>query len=136
MWQHQCPWVLTYWCGVKVNQFAKVITIPFRAYFYLSLKEGRLYYQGEISDGMNIVARIPETRTVVTIQGIIDYYELIDEMINRKSFGHNVPFIFVGPTGSPGKWDHTRYCTACKAASYTDDWDEFLDKAKEEYGCI
>ena len=144
MWRHSVPWVLTYWCGASMsaNPFrimgdAKgkgkpdwhLKILPHRAHFYLSYRNGELYYRGHISDGKNIVAQIPEVKTIITMQGIKDYFELVDEMLHVKELGDEVSF--VRPNGAKGKWDHVKYCKACQAAKFDSRWDIFIQKAKE-----
>lgn len=126
MWQHDCPWVLTYVSPArymaslfdfkKMPKEAKMKINPFRAHFYLTFKDGVLYYKfgGK------------ETETIVTPEGIDQYYNLIKECIDTKQLAFHPVSAYI--TGEEMPYRHEDYCTYCKAAEEANnDWDTWVE---------
>lgn len=133
MWQHKCPWVLTYVSPArymaslydfkKMPREAKMKLHPFRVHFYLEYRNDQLFYKFHEK----------ETETIITTKGINDYYDLIKECIDTKQlFFHPVSKYI---DGSDMPYNHEAYCTYCKAVDEVggnfDDWVMFLQGEKK-----
>jgi hypothetical protein len=129
MWQHETPWVLTYVCPIKcsVNHwkrkehnlpFSAKIN-PFRAHFYLSLRDGTVWYR-DVGTG-------EDRETKITVRGVQQFYELVDECITTKSLYLTPASCYAD--GSPMPFKHENYCEYCEAATEAGgDWDRWLDE--------
>lgn len=135
MWQHNIPWVLTYISPSRfvVNNFKNratghkelpdypgVIKVdPFRAHFYLKFVDGVLHYQHP-KTGQDV-------ETIVSVEGIQQYYQLIDECLTNKTL--YFPPVSRYATGKAMPFNHVRYCEYCTAAERADgNWDRWLDE--------
>lgn len=125
MWQHNCPWVLTYVSPArymaslydfkKMPREAKMKIHPFRAHFYLEYRDDKLYYK---YNGK-------ETGTIITTQGINDYYDLIKECIESKNLAFHPVSKYIDGQDMP--YRHESYCAYCKAAEEVNgNWDDWV----------
>lgn len=126
---HQVPWVLHYISPIRhdVNYrtkkalglpFRSVID-PFRLYYYMRFdEEGRLYYRNSMKS--------EEVRTIITKEGIENFYLLVDECLKEKELWHNP--VSQNAVGDPAPYKHEKYCEYCKAATEAQgDWDTWID---------
>lgn len=114
MWQHNVPWTLMYYSlsNYQVSYTKKIM--PFRIYFDLSFKNDVLWYRDRTTG--------KELATVITVQGIKEYYDLIVEMsvtqqlsprpANRDALGKDLGY---------------NQCTKCEYRDLCDVYDEVKD---------
>lgn len=83
---------------------------PFYAIFYLEWRGETLWYRHEDEQW---------TETLVSRQGILDYYGLVAEMETKQDLGPRVVDSYVN--GDPSKWGDA--CKFCVFSSACGDWD-------------
>jgi len=146
MLEHNTPWVLCYinpnsldtsffvkkrkenlLPSGKVNWKLKVP--PFRMYFYLSFIDGVLHYRCEVTDSKGPVRSYDPEMTVITSNGIKEYFEVLDEMLVNNELGEEIKH--VNYDGSSLPWDHAKYCEACSMAREDSRYAVWLDKCRD-----
>jgi hypothetical protein len=92
---------------------------PFYKGFALDWREGILWYQPEEKEWVE---------TLITVQGIKDYYRFVAEMPTRKELGPRVTSNYAD--GSPNKWGPQANCKFCAFSSSCDRYDTTQDYDK------
>lgn len=97
--------------------------LPFYRIFYMEWRDDVLWYRDETQTDW--------VRTVITPQGIEDYYRLVVEMRQKKELGPRPTADYAD--GSKNKWDACGLCwakSACAAYDDNPDFDEWLDRLR------
>lgn len=135
-WQHEIPWVLTYVSPAVHNTTNNAVkgapkgTYEYPGRYYLKIEPFHKHFYLRF-DGDVVVYQDPHTgrdvRTIITKQGLKDYYELIDECLEKKTL--YFPPVNRYADGSKMPFEHIRYCKACTAAEKAHgDWQHWLDE--------
>ena len=134
-WQHNTPWILTYVSPARYNCTNNKIKgtgqFEYPGQYYLKIDPFRAHFYLRFDDEGTLVYRHPkyakEISTVITQQGIQDYYHLIDECLEKKTL--YFPPINRYADGSKMPYEHVKYCEACTAAEQAQgDWQHWLDE--------
>ncbi len=127
----QLPYALCYtssaWVPVHVfdqKKYGLKNILPFYRIFYMEWRDDVLHYRDERSDIW--------VKTIITPQGIQDYYRLIEEMKAKKVLGPRPITNYVhggkdkwGPNGSCGLCE---FKVACGFYDVTSDYDDWIDR--------
>jgi len=127
-WKKETPWILMYFCPTKFdvnNDYRKKLNLPyraailpFRAQFPLALRNGTLWYRNPVEG--------EDVETLITTNGIQNFYELVDECLATKTL--YLPPASIYADGKPQHYNHEKYCTFCQLADSTDSFDHWCDE--------
>lgn len=109
-----------YWAQKK---YGEKHMLPFYSIFYLKWIDDRVYYWHESQDESDAV------RTVITKEGIQDFYRLVEEMKHEKDLGPRLNAAY--PDGTENRWGKEAGCAFCNfktACDKTADYDEWIDE--------
>lgn len=128
MWLANLPAVLCYASrtdfatGFSAKKYGTYRIAPFLRLFYLTLRDGRLYYRDEFE--------ADEVATYVTVDGIQAHYELVTKLA-ELGLGER-PESAAPVAGAEAHYDRCKYCPYQSVCDrYEHDYPTWLDAAKQ-----
>lgn len=118
-------WIKPHYAEQKKHGIKNIL--PFVKIFYLEWRDGVVFYRDEDSDEW--------VQTVITKEGIKNFYRLVHEMKQEKDLGPRLNASYAD--GSKNKWGDEGSCTYCdfvSACAKTSSYDDWITEIKQLCG--